>query len=141
MAKQFKLPDGRNIDYFLSGAKEGFPLVYIHGTPGAYTPIPSFSAACEKKGIKVITLSRAGYGGSTRNKGRRVVDAVADIQALNEHLGVEQCFVAGWSGGGGFNVQIPEFEFLALSFRNRSAHFGMCSPLAWLCRCSLHCSR
>ncbi|KAI9691447.1 MAG: hypothetical protein M1822_007518 [Bathelium mastoideum] len=100
MAQQFKLPDGRNLDYLISGAKDGFPLIWIHGTPGSYLPIPSFSAVCEKKGVKVITASRAGYGGSTRKKGRRVVDAVPDLQALNEHLGVKQCIVGGWSGGG-----------------------------------------
>lgn len=90
MAQQLKLPDGRNLDYLVAGAKDGFPLVWIHGTPGAYSPIPSLTATCEKKGVKIITLSRAGYGGSTRNKGRRVVDAVADIKALLGHLGVEQ---------------------------------------------------
>lgn len=100
MAQQFKLPDGRNLDYLVSGRKDGFPLVWIHGTPGAYIPVPSLTAACEKKGMKVITLSRAGYGGSTRKKGRQVVDVVADIRALNEHLNVERCFVGGWSGGG-----------------------------------------
>ena len=88
------------MDYSVSGAKDGFPLVWIHGTPGAYLPIPSLAAASERKGIKLITFSRAGYGSSTRKKGRQVVDAVADVLALNEHLGIERCFVGGWSGGG-----------------------------------------
>ena len=100
MAQQFKLPDGRNIDYAVAGAKDGFPLIWIHGTPGAYPVMPSFSATCERKGVKVITMSRAGYGGSTRNRGRQIVDFVSDVRALNEHLGVEKCLVAGWSGGG-----------------------------------------
>lgn len=100
MAQQFKLPDGRNVDYGVYGPKDGIPLVWIHGTPGAYIPVPEVLNTCEKKGIRLIALSRAGYGGSTRNKGRRIVDAVADLQALNEHLGVEQCIVGGWSGGG-----------------------------------------
>lgn len=100
MAKQFTLPDGRNVDYVVHGPEDGFPLVWIHGTPGGYIPVPDVIATAEKKGLKVIALSRAGYGGSSRNKGRRVVDAVADIQALNEHLGVTKCLVGGWSGGG-----------------------------------------
>jgi pimeloyl-ACP methyl ester carboxylesterase len=102
MAKQFQLPDGRNVDYGVHGPEDGFPLVWIHGTPGAYLPVNEILTTCEKRGIKLITLSRAGYGGSTRNKGRRIVDAVADLQALNEHLGVKQCLVGGWSGGGTF---------------------------------------
>lgn len=93
-------PDGRKTEYLVSGAQDGFPLLFIHGTPGSYTVGPKMSAACEGKGIKLITLSRAGYGGSSRNKGRRVVDAVADIQALLEHLGIKKCVVGGRSGGG-----------------------------------------
>ena len=72
----------------------------IHGTPGAYTPLPGFPELCKKKGIKLVTLSRAGYGGSSRNRGRLVADNVADIQALKEHLGLDKCLVGGWSGGG-----------------------------------------
>jgi len=100
MAQQFTYPDGRNIDYQIYGAKDGFPLVWIHGTPGAYIPYQGLVAMCEKKGIKLISLSRAGYGGSTRHKGRHVVDVVADIQALKKHLGVGKCLVGGRSGGG-----------------------------------------
>ena len=94
------LPNGRKMDYLVSGADDGFPMVFIHGTPGAYLVDPTMRAACERKGIKLITMSRAGYGSSTRNKGRRVVDVVGDIQALLEHLGIDKCAVAGWSGGG-----------------------------------------
>jgi pimeloyl-ACP methyl ester carboxylesterase len=100
MAEHFKLPDGRNLDYVVSGANNGFPLLWIHGTPGAFIPIPSLVAACENKALKLITFSRAGYGSSTRKKGRLVVDDVTDIQALLQHLGVQRCFVGGWSGGG-----------------------------------------
>ncbi|KAK7704428.1 hypothetical protein SLS64_008615 [Diaporthe eres] len=99
-AQVFNHPDGRKTEYLISGAQDGFPLIFIHGTPGSYTVGPKFSSTCEGKGIKLITLSRAGYGGSTRNKGRSVVDAVADIQALLEHLGVKKCVVGGKSGGG-----------------------------------------
>lgn len=98
--QQLQLPDGRNLDYCVNGPQDGFPLVFIHGTPGAGIPVPNLVNACAKKGIKVIGFSRAGYGGSTRNKGRQVVDSVADIKSLLDHLGVEKCLVGGWSGGG-----------------------------------------
>jgi len=32
--------------------------------------------------------------------GRRVVDVVGDTKAVIDHLGVDRCFIAGWSGGG-----------------------------------------
>jgi len=108
MAEQLTLPDGRIVEYLVSGAPDGFPFVWIHGTPGAYLPVPSLTTVCKSKGLKVITLSRAGYGGSSRRKGRSVVDAVDDIKAVNEHLGVGKCLVGGWSGGGELRSHVFE---------------------------------
>lgn len=104
MARQFKLPDGRNIDYMISGAENGIPLLWHHGTPGAVLPVPYLATVCEEKGVKLITFSRSGYGGSSRNKGRTVVDSVADVQHLLSHLGVSQCLIGGWSGGGKYGL-------------------------------------
>jgi pimeloyl-ACP methyl ester carboxylesterase len=100
MAQQFQLPDGRNIDYAVYGPQDGFPLLWIHGTPGAYKVLPEYVVTAEKKGVKIISAARAGSGGSTRKKGRQIIDAVADLHALNEHLGVKRCVVVGFSGGG-----------------------------------------
>lgn len=100
MTQSIKLPDGRNFEYSISGATHGFPLFWIHGTPGSYVPPAGFAEVCEKKGVKCITMSRAGYSESTRKRGRTVVDFVADIEALKQQLGVKECFVGGWSGGG-----------------------------------------
>lgn len=94
------LTTGRNLDFQISGSRDGYPLLFIHGTPGSLLPVTSLVPACEKLNVKLITMSRAGYGGSTRHKGRKVVDAVADIEELLEHLGVAECVVGGWSGGG-----------------------------------------
>lgn len=100
MAQVLTIPDGRKIDYLISGPSDGFPLVFIHGTPGSYVVDSDLVAACTRKGIKLISLTRAGYGGSSRNRGRSVVDFVADIHALLQHLGLKECAVAGRSGGG-----------------------------------------
>jgi len=100
MPQQLTLPDGRILEYQISGAEDGFPLIWHHGTPGAVTPLPNLVTVCKEKGLKFITLSRSGYGGSSRHKGRRVVDCVADTKSLQNHLGIEKCYIGGWSGGG-----------------------------------------
>lgn len=100
MAQDLILPDGRKLEYLISGSSDGFPLVYIHGTPGSYFVGSDVEAACARKGIKLITLNRAGYGGSSRNHGRAVVDVVPDLEALLQHLGLKECAVGGRSGGG-----------------------------------------
>lgn len=100
MAQQMKLPGGRTFEYLISGAADGYPLFWIHGTPGSYVPASGVPEACERKGLKCITMSRAGYGESTRTIGRKVVDCVPDIESLREHLGIHEFVVGGWSGGG-----------------------------------------
>nr|POF22260.1 hypothetical protein CFP56_36345 [Quercus suber] len=98
--KQLQLSSGRNIEYTVSGSQDGLPLIWCHGTPNSAKPMPDLLKACEKKNLSLITYSRAGYGGTSRNKGRQVVDDVADVQALLDHLGHKRCLVGGWSGGG-----------------------------------------
>ncbi|OAQ65217.2 valacyclovir hydrolase [Pochonia chlamydosporia 170] len=100
MTQQLRLSDGRVLDYKISGAQDGFPLLWIHGTPGAYTVFSDLEGMCREKGVKLITMSRAGYGSSTRQRGRCIVDVVPDLKQLTEHLNIKRCFVAGWSGGG-----------------------------------------
>jgi pimeloyl-ACP methyl ester carboxylesterase len=95
-----QLPDGRRLDIRVSGPADGLPLVFHHGTPGAATPIRPFERAVHKRGLRLVLTSRAGYGGSTRHRGRAIVDVVADISAALETIGAERCLVAGWSGGG-----------------------------------------
>ncbi|KAK5118944.1 hypothetical protein LTR62_000155 [Meristemomyces frigidus] len=100
MPQQLTLPTGETLDYEISGVKNGFPFIWLHGTPGACTAIPSLVRACENKDLQLITFSRAGYGGSSRRKGRKVVDEAAVVQELLNKLGHERCYVGGWSGGG-----------------------------------------
>jgi pimeloyl-ACP methyl ester carboxylesterase len=51
-------------------------------------------------GIRLIAYDRAGYGGSTRRQGRKVVDAAADVEDIAESLGLQDISVVGRSGGG-----------------------------------------
>jgi pimeloyl-ACP methyl ester carboxylesterase len=98
--EQLSLPDGRRLDFRVSGPDEGMPLVFHHGTPGAATPFRSIERAAHHRGLRLVTTSRPGYGSSSRRAGRQIVDVVVDTGALLEALGAEHCLVAGWSGGG-----------------------------------------
>jgi pimeloyl-ACP methyl ester carboxylesterase len=94
------LPDGRRLDLLVSGAADGLPLVFHHGTPGAATPVREMERAAHARGLRLVTTSRPGYGNSTPQPGRSVVDVVADTEAVLAAIGAERCLVAGWSGGG-----------------------------------------
>ena len=94
------LPDGRFLDLDVSGPEDGIPLVFHHGTPGSVRQFRAIQRAAHDRGLRLVTFSRPGYGASTRQPGRRVVDAVGDVAAVLAHLGARRCLVAGWSGGG-----------------------------------------
>jgi pimeloyl-ACP methyl ester carboxylesterase len=95
-----RLPDGRRLDLRVSGPAGGFPLVFHHGTPGAATPVRALERAAHAHGLRLVTTSRPGYGDSTRQPGRAVVDVAADTAAVLAAIGAGRCLVAGWSGGG-----------------------------------------
>jgi pimeloyl-ACP methyl ester carboxylesterase len=98
--EQLQLPDGRRLDMRVSGPADGLPLVFHHGTPGARTPIQALERAAHARGLRLVTTSRPGYGNSTRQPGRSVVDVVADTDAVLAALGAKRCLTMGWSGGG-----------------------------------------
>jgi pimeloyl-ACP methyl ester carboxylesterase len=97
---RLQLPDGRTLDLRTSGPVDGLPLVFHHGTPGAGTPIRVLERAAHERGFRLVAASRPGYGCSSRLEGRRVVDVVADTEAVLRSLEADRCVVAGWSGGG-----------------------------------------
>jgi pimeloyl-ACP methyl ester carboxylesterase len=51
------------------------------------------------RGLRLVTTSRPGYGGSSPQPGRRVVDVAADAAAVLAAIGAGRCLIAGWSGG------------------------------------------
>lgn len=94
------LPDGRSLDVETSGPEDGTPLLFHHGTPGSRHPFAAMSASCARRGLRLVTWSRPGYGASTRRPGRSVADDAGDVAAILDSLGARRALVAGWSGGG-----------------------------------------
>ena len=93
--------DGRTLAFEQYGDPDGSPVFLLHGTPGCRLSgrHPDESRVVEA-GLRLITYDRPGYGQSARQKGRRVVDCVADITAIADELGIDRFFVKGGSGGG-----------------------------------------
>jgi pimeloyl-ACP methyl ester carboxylesterase len=94
------LRDGRTLAVSISGPEGGVPLVWHHGTPGHRLQASATAAACAERGLRLVTYSRAGAEGSTRNPGRSVADVAADVADVLDALGADRCLVAGKSGGG-----------------------------------------
>lgn len=100
MTETLHLPDGRDLDIARSGPQDGPVVVFHHGTPGACLQAGHLRRANHARGLRLVTYSRAGYGGSTRRPGRSVADIAEDVAAILDHLQVDRCLTGGWSGGG-----------------------------------------
>lgn len=94
------LPDGRSLDIEVTGPDGGDVLLFHHGTPGAVTQLRWIQRAAHARGLRLVSCSRPGYGSSSRLAGRRIADVVPDVAFVLDHLRVDRCLVAGWSGGG-----------------------------------------
>ncbi len=93
-------PDGREVAFAVWGDPAGFPVMRLHGTPGCRFMRWPDEAVYASLGVCFVTHDRAGYGRSTRLRGRRVVDAADDVHLIADELGFERFGVSGASGGG-----------------------------------------
>lgn len=95
-----KLPDGRQLAYELFSGAKGRPVVFHHGTGDSRLARHPDDRLITEAGVRLITVDRPGYGGSTPRLGRTLLDWVPDVVQLADHLGLERFAVVGWSGGG-----------------------------------------
>jgi pimeloyl-ACP methyl ester carboxylesterase len=93
-------PDGRDVAFAVWGDPEGFPVMRLHGTPGCRLMRWANEAVYASVGACYVTHDRAGYGRSSRLRGRRVVDDVDGVRLIADELGFERFGVSGGSGGG-----------------------------------------
>jgi pimeloyl-ACP methyl ester carboxylesterase len=101
---QATTPDGRTLEVLTGGADDGYPLLFHSGTPSAAAPFDRLDEAFVKAGLKLVTYSRPGYGGSTPRAtdgpAARIADDVPDSVTVLDHLGIGDFITLGWSGGG-----------------------------------------
>ena len=89
-------PDGRLLQVHDDGDPDGAPVIVHHGTPAVGTPY----APWLEDGVRLIGFDRAGYGGSTRDRGRDIAAVAADVRVIADALGLETFATWGISGGG-----------------------------------------
>jgi pimeloyl-ACP methyl ester carboxylesterase len=96
---QHILADGRVLTYEEYGDPGGRPVFFFHGTPGSRLFHPP-EEITRSMGVRLICVDRPGYGGSTFQPGRKILDWPMDVSALADALGIQAFAVAGHSGGG-----------------------------------------
>lgn len=98
--REVRTETGRRLGVAQWGDPDGSPVFSLHGTPGSRLGRHPDEDALRRIGARVVTYDRPGYGASDRHPGRRIVDCVADVEAIAEALGIERFIVTGGSGGG-----------------------------------------
>jgi pimeloyl-ACP methyl ester carboxylesterase len=93
-------PDGRQLEVATLGDPSGLTVVFHHGTPGSVKLVNYFAKIADQSSLFFVTLSRAGYGTSSRLEGRSISSVVADVTTVLDALGRENYVAVGWSGGG-----------------------------------------
>jgi len=100
-AMQIAVAGGRELEVVMLGSPEGRPVLYFHGAGG--TPLrscPEALAAVDRAGVRLLCLSRPGFGGSCPQPGRRLADHPADVARVADALGLERFALLGVSAGG-----------------------------------------
>ena len=99
-AQSLRLPDGRRLGYAEYGARDGRPLLFFHGTPGACSMAGFAQEIAQQQGVRIIAPERPGFGRSDFQQRRRIGEWADDVAVLADALGLDRFAVAGVSGGG-----------------------------------------
>jgi pimeloyl-ACP methyl ester carboxylesterase len=94
------LSDGRDLGWLELGNPDGWPIFGFHGTPGSRLQMAINEDAVRTAGVRLIAPDRPGYGMSSFQPNRRLVDWPSDVVELADHLGIDRFSVVGVSGGG-----------------------------------------
>jgi pimeloyl-ACP methyl ester carboxylesterase len=110
-----RLADGRSLAWASWGPQDGQPVVLLHRAPGSrlFDPDPEATTGA---GVRLLTLDRPGYGGTSAVSDPWRRDAANDVVALLDVLELDRVALVGWSGGGQFAVEAA----VALEDRARS---------------------
>lgn len=99
------LADGRVLEHLVLGDPEGRPVVLFPGTPATAGCGALVADAAADAGVRLIAVSRPGYGASSASS-PGLAAVARDTFELLDVLGVGRCGVHGISGGGPFALAL-----------------------------------
>jgi pimeloyl-ACP methyl ester carboxylesterase len=100
MERTVRAGDGRMLAVEEAGDPDGRPVLVHMGTPNSRHLYARNVADAARRGLRLISYDRPGYGGSTPNPGRCAADCAGDVRAICTELGIDRLAMWGISGGG-----------------------------------------
>lgn len=95
-----RLRDGRSLAWAEYGDPRGKPVLYFHGFPGSRLEPALSGDDLARAGARLIAIDRPGFGGSTFQPRRRLLDWPVDVASFADSLGLDRFACMGVSGGG-----------------------------------------
>lgn len=92
--------DGRRLRVLEQGSPDGWPVVYLHGVPGAADEAWLPDAVAER--VRLLAFDRPGYGGSTPCPDYDMARMADDVLAIADALSIQKMTLLGFSAGGLF---------------------------------------
>lgn len=99
-SQSFVLPDNRVLGFSEYGNPDGYPLMFFHGFPSSRLEASGLVGNKHGRNLRIIAPDRPGFGLSTFQEHRKIMDWPADVQALADHLEISRFAILGGSGGG-----------------------------------------
>jgi pimeloyl-ACP methyl ester carboxylesterase len=106
-ARTVRLRDGRTLAYAEWGDPEGSVVIECHGNPGSRVLVWDEGVPA-RRGVRLITVDRPGFGFSSPKPGRTIADWADDLRELADALGLERFGVLGYSVGGAYACACAE---------------------------------
>ena len=104
--RRLTLRDGRRLVYAEYGDPAGVPLVELHGGGANHLSGVVYHREALAEGVRVISVSRPGVGGSTAHEGFSVASYHDDFVQLLDALELPRVVVMGNSNGGMFALAL-----------------------------------
>jgi hypothetical protein len=84
------LKDGRKLGYAQYGSPTGRPVFFLHGHPASRLEAAHLHDDAVKVGARIICPERPGFGLSSPQPGRTLLDTARDVEQLGDHLKLEK---------------------------------------------------
>jgi pimeloyl-ACP methyl ester carboxylesterase len=121
--QRLRLPDGRGIGFRIYGDPQGYPVLFLHGTPGSRLKFSIAHDGGRRLGLAIVAPDRWGYGLTEAPAEPSLSVFAADMAALMDGLGHRRFAVGGISGGG------PYAAAVAACQPRRVAALALVSPV------------
>ncbi len=97
--QQIRLADGRALGFAEFGNPDGSPVLAFHSLPSSRLEGRTYHQVALKRGVRVVSVDRPGFGLSDVKPARTLLDWPDDVRELVDALGLESFAVVGVSTG------------------------------------------